>query len=315
MGETRSMILAWLRAPIAALCLLVAACAAPNAPGIDCDLTRITQMQLRQNQGLLTVGVGINGQWVTMLVDTGAERSLITEETAERLRLPRDPRFVTRAGGVGGVTQSNDARIDSFIMGDVAFPIQRLAVNRLGPGIPFDGLLGADILLAFDLDIDVPNNTLTLYRVRRCAVANPPWTEPAVPIAGVTAQRDRMMVPFHVDGTQGVALLDTGAQTSALGVSWARRLGLTEQTMAGDPPLTIRGVGPGTLQARIHLFREVRIGPVVTPNARLPVLPIDIGFGDALIGQDFLRGRRVWLSFPTRRLFVSQHGHEMLIRP
>jgi hypothetical protein len=59
----------------------------------------------------------------------------------------------------------------------------------------------------------------------------------------------------------------------------------------------------------------VRIGPVVGTNVMLPVLPTDMGFGDALIGQDFLRDRRVWLSFPTRQLYISQHAHEMLLRP
>lgn len=303
---------AWPRMLMVALCLLLAAC---GQPVTDCDLVRITRMPLQHNQLLLTVPVGINGQWVSMLVDTGAERSLITEDTAARLKLPRDPRFMTRAGGVGGVTQSADAPIDSFVLGGVDFPIRRLPVNRLGPGIPFDGLLGADILLAFDLDIDVEGGLLSLYRVRRCPVADPPWKEHAVPIPGITARRDRLMVPIEVDGVEGVALLDTGAQTSALGASLARRLGLTEQTLAGSPAAAIRGVGPGTMQARIHRFRHLRVGPVVGTNVALPVLPIDIGFGDALIGQDFLRGRRVWVSFPTRRLFISQHGHEMLIRP
>ncbi len=31
-------------------------------------------------------------------------------------------------------------------------------------GLDADGLLGADVLLAFDLDIDVPGGQLTLYR-------------------------------------------------------------------------------------------------------------------------------------------------------
>jgi predicted aspartyl protease len=304
--------LAWLRAPILLLVILLGACAQPV---LECDLVRITQMPLRPHHGLLTVPVGINGQWVDMLVDTGAERSMVTEDTAERLSLRRDPRFVTRSGGVGGMTQTVDARIDSLVLGGIRFPVDRLAVNRLGPGVPYDGLLGADILLAFDLDIDVRGGALSLYRVRRCPAADPPWgQEPAVPIPGVTAQRDRLMVPIEVDGVAGTALLDTGAQTSALGASLARRLGLTAQAMAASPTLSIRGVGPGTLQARIHRFRSVRIGPAVGQNVALPVLPIEIGFADALIGQDFLRGRRVWVSFPTRRLFVSQHPHEMLLR-
>jgi hypothetical protein len=219
-----------------------------------------------------------------MLVDTGAERTMVTEETAERLKMTRDTRFVTRSGGVGGVTQSADARVGSFVLGDFAVPIDRVSVNRLGPGVPFEGILGADILLASDLDIDVPGGALSLYRTRSCIADDPPWPDRAVPILGVTARRNRMMVPIEVNGVEGTALLDTGAQTSTLSASFARRLGLTDQVLASGQPLTIRGVGPGTLQARMHRFRTVRLGPVVGTNVLLPVMPMDIGFGDALIG-------------------------------
>ena len=37
----------------------------------------------------------------------------------------------------------------------------------------------------------------------------------------------------------------------------------------------------------------------------LPVVPKVGGMGDALVGADFLRGRRVWLSFSTQRIFVT----------
>ena len=144
------MTFAWLRAPIVVLCLLLAACAQPVN---ECDLVRITHLPLSVNHRLLTVPVGINGQAVSMLVDTGAERTMITEETAERLKVTRDPRFMTRSGGVGGVTQSADARVDSFVLGGVGFPIDRVSVNRLGPGVPFEGILGADVLLSLRFDI------------------------------------------------------------------------------------------------------------------------------------------------------------------
>lgn len=297
------------------LSLLLVFLTACTQPVVDCALVRITEMPLKHDKRLLTVPVGINGQWVTMLVDTGAERSMVTEETAERLNLTRDQRFMTRSSGVGGVNQSADARVDSMLLGGIAFPVERLSVNRLGPGVPFDGLLGADILLAFDLDIDVPGGKLSLYRVRRCPVADPPWTERAVPIPGVSALRDRMMVPIQINGVPGTALLDTGAQTSAVGQTMARRMGLTDQVLAAAPTLPIRGVGTGVAQAKLYRFREVRIGPAVGTNVPLPILPGDGGFGDALIGQDFLSGRRMWLSFPTRRLYISQHSHEMLLRP
>jgi predicted aspartyl protease len=298
---------------LAVLLVVLTACAAPSAE--DCALTRITTLPITRHTTLLTVPVGINGQWVTMLVDTGAERTVLTEAAASRLKLPRDQRFITRSGGVGGITQAADARVESFVLGGVGFPIERVAINPLGPGIPFDGLLGADILLAFDLDIDPREGRISLYRVRRCPYAGPPWTEPAVEITGVAALRDRLMVPLVINSVAGMALLDTGAQTSAVGASFGRRLGLVARDHATAPVLTMRGVGPGTLETRVHQFRDVQVGPVAARNIALPVLPTDMGFGDALLGQDFLLGRRVFISFPTRRLFISQHGHERLVRP
>ena len=104
-----------------------------------------------------------------------------------------------------------------------------------GRGLDADGLLGADILLAFDLDIDVPDGKLTLYRSRLCPNVQPPWHEPWIEITGVRARKDRLLLPFELDGVQGEALLDTGAQGNVLSVNMARRMGLTEQVLASDP--------------------------------------------------------------------------------
>jgi hypothetical protein len=222
---------------------------------------------------------------------------------------------VSRSGGVGGTTVHPDVRVDGLVLGGVNFPVERLAVSHFGQGLSVDGLLGADILLAFDLDLDVAGSRLTLYRVRRCPDARPPWHEPAVAIRGVTARKDRMRIPIELDGVAGTAVLDTGAQATAIGIDMAHRAGLTDAVLASDPTMLIRGVGPNTMAARLHRFRSLRIGPVLHQNIALPVLPGDIGMGDALVGRDFLRERRVWLSFPTLRLFVSQRAAEQLEDP
>lgn len=200
------------------------------------------------------------------------------------------------------------------MIGDKRYPIDRIAVSRFGEGLDFDGLLGADMLLAHEIDIDAPGGRLTLYRLRQCPMAVPNWPGGYVEIAGVRALRNRLLVPFELDGVPGMGVLDTGAQITAIGMAMARRTGLTEATLAADPPMAMRGVGSGTLQARLHRFRSYRIGPVVAQDVVLPVVPTDLGSGEALIGQDFLADRLVWLAFPTRRLFVSPRGGERLGR-
>ena len=298
--------------PLFALLFALVGCA--PAAVTSCDVVRIAETPIEIRNNLLVTRIGINGQWVTLLVDTGAQRSLLTEDAARRLNVGRDATMVRSSGGVGGSSRSADAVIDGMVIGGVRFPVTRISVSRLSNSMPVDGLLGADVLLAFDLDIDVPNGVLSLYRVRHCPVANPPWAEPAVQIGGITAVRDWMMVPLTIDGVTGMAVLDTGAQVTAIGPPMVRRLNLSERDFVNDPTMEVRGVGDGAARVRLHMFKSVQLGPIAAPNVRIPVLPVDIGSVDGLIGQDFLHNRRLWMSFPTRRLFISQRGDEVLLR-
>ena len=84
--------------------------------------------------------------------------------------------------------------------------------------------------------------------------------------------------------------------------------------MALDRKIVQRGAGSGTMTSHLHWFKELRVGPAVVRGLMLSVLPTDAGVGDARIGEDFLEGRRVWLSFPPRQVFVSKLAHEIAPR-
>lgn len=287
--------------------LLLAAC---GGPAYDCRLTEVARMDLEVQDRLLVVPAGIDGKLAHLVVDTGAERTTISDVAARRLGLEHDPRFTTRSMGVGGLSVATDAKISTFVLGETRFPIQRIAVASFsidnGRGLAADGLLGADILLAFDLDIDIPGHKLTLYRRRVCPYPAPPWATAAMEIPDVAIRRDRLLVPVVLDGASGTAILDTGAQASVVGPSFAARIGLTPQGMAEDPIVHQRGVGPDTTEARLHRFQLLRIGPIAAPQPTLTILPRDVGIGDMLIGEDMLQGRRIWLSFQPPVIFVSR---------
>jgi hypothetical protein len=302
-----------MRALFLLMLTLLAGCD-PPLPSIDCKLTMIAQMPLQVQDQLLVVPAGINGKLIHLVVDSGAERTTISNAVAERLGLPHDSRYVNHYQGIGGGSTTTDVSIDRLVMGGVHFPVDRIAVGafklQTEHGLSADGLLGADILLGFDMDIDVPGGKLTLYLNRMCPDAKPPWTEPALEIAGVRARKDRLLLPIELDNVAGMAILDTGAQANVVGIEMARRMGLNDQTMAGDRRVRQRGVGPGEIISNLHQFKLLRIGPVVEENPLITVLPGDFGAGDALIGEEFLQGRRVWLSFRNRQVFVSHRQDE-----
>ena len=130
-----------------------------------------------ENAGrLLTIPVGIDGHWARFVIDSGAERTTVSEEFAHQLNLSSDTRYVTRATGIGGSTNTADVAIAWLVIGGVQFPVNRIATGLFSltspQGLQADGLLGADILLAFDLDIDIPARKLTFYRSQSCRRAN-----------------------------------------------------------------------------------------------------------------------------------------------
>jgi predicted aspartyl protease len=302
---------ATIRLALGLLLTLLAGCDA--TPDLSCDLRMVAQMPLQVQDRLLVVPAGINGQRVHLVVDSGAERTTISSAVADRLNLPHDARYKVQSIGVGGSTTSTDVTVERLVLGGVRFPVERIAVGTFNlqssRGLNADGLLGADILLAFDMDIDVPGGTLTLYRSRVCPNVKPPWQEPYIEIIGVKARKDRLLLPFVLDDVAGLALLDTGAQGNVLSISMAHRMGLTDQALAADPPVRNTGTG-GVVISRMHRFKQLRIGPVVENQPAIVVLPSDFGVGDALVGEEFLQGRRVWLSFKNRQVFVSKRSNE-----
>jgi predicted aspartyl protease len=283
---------------------LLAACA--QQPMYDCRLTEVARTPLEIRNHLLVVPAGIDGKPVRLLLDTGAERTTLSYEAAERLGLAHDARYTTQSTGVGGSTSTTDLKVNSFVLGETRFPIGRVANAplNLGGGMQADGLLGADILLAFDLDIDLPGRTLTLYQRRVCPDPAPPW--PSVEVQGVEIKKDRLLVPIVLDGAPGTGILDTGAQGSLVGPGLAGRLGLTAERMSGDTPISARGVGPGMMHAWVHQFQLLRIGSIGIGQPRVPVILDNVGVSDMLIGEDVLQGHRIWLSFRPAEVFISR---------
>jgi predicted aspartyl protease len=263
-------------------------------------------------RGVWVVPVEIDGSRLRLIVDTGAERTLLTEAAVARLAMSRDARHETRTFGIGGVSTTQDAIVSNFAIGGTYLPVPRVTVGQFA--LPteqdgeLDGLLGADILSAFDVDLDTRTGRLTLYRARNCPQDGPPWREAFLSMGPVGAQGNRLLVPFVLDGTDGVATLDTGAQNTAISAAMAERVGVGAAAMAQDPSITAHGAAADELSVRVHRFRLLRIGPAEVSDPPLPIVPAPEGLGDGLVGADFLAGRRIWLSYASLRVFITPLG-------
>jgi predicted aspartyl protease len=287
---------------------LLSACA--GSPEGACNLVWRADLPIEPRDNLIFVGAMFDGRPATLVMDTGAERTTLTEAAVTRLGLRRDLRNPTSTVGIGGTSASYEAVLEDFSVGVFRLPsVERVRVGTfLLPeiaGIQADGLLGADILLAFDLDIDLPSRRLTIYRARPCADSRPPWTVPYFSIEGVAMRRDRLVVPFTVNGVDGRAVLDTGAQRTVIRPEFAARGGVTQAMLDADPSSTMRGASREEVSFRLHRFETIRIGTETARGVALPVARLPGGEEDALIGGDFLHGRRIWLSAASHQVFFT----------
>jgi hypothetical protein len=263
---------------------------------------------------------------VRLVVDTGAQRTLLTSAAVARLHLSPDMQHGTRSWGVGGPTAFFDAAVDNFELAGMELPLHSVAVGDLNV-TPLqggaDGVLGTDVLRWFTVDLDAPDGRMTLYRGEPCWVKAPPWPQAASQLAGVRVNQHALqnptmlLLPIEVDGVKAMALLDTGSQASAVTLDLADRLGITEKTLASDPAVVVGGAGPDTVKAPLHRFHSLQIGAWVATDPVLPVIDFPQRTVDqplrgmnrrwqGLIGQDFLHGHRLWFSLAGWQVFVSR---------
>src|ERR1700722_18157537 len=192
-----------------------------------CDVDHQATVALQVSGGVITVPVEVNGITATFLLDTGAQRSVVSEAAVQRLGLARDRWVGTTMRGIGGIGRRPNADPPSLRLGgvplvrrtlnhDTSLTVADLPRSTVGNQI-IDGLLGRDFLSLFDLDLDVPAHHVTLYRVDDCSGRFLPWPGDyaAVPITIPTEQA--IVVPVTLDGRSLRALLDTGAGSSLLG--------------------------------------------------------------------------------------------------
>jgi Aspartyl protease len=296
--------------------LLLVALFIPAAARAACVVESKAAISLQVTGGAIIVPVELNGMTASFILDSGAQRSVVTQDAVQRLGLARDQWVGTTMGGIGGIDRRPNADPHSFSLGGI--PMVRRTVNhdtsltvgvlprpRAGSQV-IDGLLGRDFLSLFDLDLDMPARRLTLYRVNGCSGRFLPWTGDYDAIPVTVPAGEAIVVPVMLDGRILRALLDTGASASLLGAPGMYRMGLEQANLTADPADRISGLGPRVVTAHRHQFRSMRVGNQTIDLPEIWVEPVRLTpIVDMLLGADWLAGRRVWISFTTKQLFVA----------
>lgn len=263
--------------------------------------------------GVPVVPVIVNDTPARFVLDTGAERTIVTPQAVQRIGLTRDPWVATTMRGVSGaVVRTRNATPRTITLGGMPLRHHSLArdsslvVATLSPvsdGSPIDGLLGRDFLSAFDVELDLTARTLTLFDVAGCIGQFLPWQTRYAEVPVQVALGSAFVVPVRIDGVALRALLDTGANNSLIAAPGMVRLGLLADSSARH---TAAGVGPRPTEVQVHRFATMEVGPDLRREPTLLLAPARlVPIVDMLLGEDWVAKRPLWLSYTTHRLFIG----------
>ena len=291
--------------------VLVAIAAAPvGAAAQDCPPGRHVNLAITPMGNVPIVSLTINGSPANLLFDTGAERTILNATAAKRLGIVPHYEYARRMRSLGGAVAGGDARLRTLDLGGMTVSDVRVLVGSVSlpmvGGRPLDGLLGADFLSSFEIDLDLAHRRVLLYEPPKCPISAPAWGEPYITIKANRSLHDRLFFPVILDGHKLDALIDTGAQLTALDSASATALGLTGAELARDPVATLRGAAAEIVKSPAHRFGRLDIDGEVVRDPVIVVTSLGLQDADLVLGANFLRGHRVWLSYASHLVFVSR---------
>ena len=284
-----------------------------DTAGGGCGTSRIGETTVATLRNAPIVTLLANGSPVTLLLDTGAETTILTPAAAQRIGAqPPRVEFPRQMHGITGSVGTSEVELRSLTAGNVSIPWRRVRVASVNmPSVfsgPLDGLLGADSLSTFDIDLDLPHHRMVFYAKQSCPAAAPAWTEPYARIAARRSFSGHLVFPARLNGREVDAFVDTGAQLTVLSTRVALALGVTETALARDRPTVTSGATAGQLSSHAHQFSSLEIGGEILRNPEIVVVDVKLGDADLVLGIDFLISRRIWLSYGSVQIFLSRRG-------
>ena len=251
----------------------------------------------------------IDGQPVSMLLDTGDERLAIREQVQTALRLPEDPHHTTIMHGIGGTSTAHDLIIQRFELGDTELPQSGAAVMNL-PSVPVTdpplaGVIGGQILSGYDVEFNFATRHVILWQRSDCDTVAPAWHGPYASVSLARSTGSLVTVPITINGQTLRALLDTGAQTTTISMDAASRLGLTAAGLAAARTSVSRGADGNDVFTHVTRLHSMTIGAAHRADMPVMVAPVHVPFADMMLGADFFQHHDLWIAYAGQRAFVQ----------
>jgi predicted aspartyl protease len=251
----------------------------------------------------MTVPVTIAGQGpYHFVVDTGADRTVVSREVADRLGLQNSSRATLHS--MSGVSEISTVRVPTIgIAGHESENVHAAALDQAHIGA--QGLLGVDTLKGRRIVMDFKKRTMTVLAAGEKERSD----GDTIVVTARSRYGQLVLVDADVDGTPVTVIIDSGAQNT-IGNAPLRKLLAKRNGRMPFFNTELVDVTGGRLPAQVAAVGRVRIGGINVQN-------VVIAFADAhpfkrfglttkpamLLGMDTMRGfRRVSVDFAEKKV-------------
>jgi len=258
----------------------------------------------------MTVPVSIGGQGpFRFVVDTGAERTVVSRELAQMLQLsPGGDVMLASLGDVRQVPTAIIPRLDVGRRGVVDIRAPALLEENIGA----QGMLGIDSLQGQRILFDFERQEL---RIARSRAREERWPEGTIVVRGRTRLGRMILADANVDGQKVWAIVDTGSPVTIGNAALRNRL-LARGRLNPGLPVEVTTVTGFKMNVDYTQTGRIRLGGAIFSN-------LPIAFGDLrlfrelnltdrpaiILGMDALQlFSRVSIDFATRRVQLMP-GH------
>ena len=290
-----------------------------TASDIDPALLETLELSPHDQRMAIPVTIGDNDDY-RFVIDTGAQRTVISRELADRLALASGPQ-------VNLVSLSGRSQVSTVAIPALRFGRKRDSRQVVAPALSYrhlgaSGLLGVDMLEGHKVSIDVDRRVMHVQPSRRTARARPGFSraDPNDILVRASSPFGQLIVTdADYRGTRIRVVIDTGSSLS-IGNMAMRRLVGSRGTPLGQIPIT--SVTGQQVMAELHQVDRFRLGGMQMTHAPMAFGDLEpfrtLGLDDVpamLLGMDAFRMfRTVDIDFANRDIRFKLRSEGISLR-
>ena len=302
---------------LAGLLLAMSGCAQQNeaSPAEPCQVLFKAKVPISLHERKIILPVNLNGRPVRMMLDTGSEITVIEPHIAESLGGTYNRERLFQFGGVNGrLDAQHPYKVKTIQIGPLHWFDFEIAVTRVAraekQNVPdaVAGIIGTDLLKWYDVELDFQRGEMTFYQTPKCKGDFVPWEKPYKVASSPPNRRKFFIVPVELNGRPLRALVDTGAGSTRVDLTAAVAAGADKAVLQEGRKIAATGIGGLEMPARLYRFDSLDIADRKFRYLFLAVSDAPLSDGiDMLLGMDFWRQHRMWLSYQTGQVFIQEY--------